>query len=137
MKFGSLQQVGSKTLRVRSFKEGTVTNVLSCEIPDGALAKSENMRCDGGLLRTRAGLCADTGNIIKSENSPAYDSFSYRVANGEVYIDGEYKKIAVEEYCEEESQYYCRMFFVGADGKSAPAGSFVFTRISHDYFSQP
>ena len=68
MKFGSLQQDAAKVLRVRSFKEGTVTDTLPSEIPDGALANSENMWRDGGLLSTRLGLLADTGNIIKSDN---------------------------------------------------------------------
>lgn len=137
MKFGSLQQGAAKILRVRSFKEGTVTHALPSEIPDGALAKSENMWRDGGLLSTRLGLCADTGNIIKSENPPIYDSFSYQVADSGVYIDGEYKKIAVEEYLEDDSRCYCRMFLVGADGLSAPAGYFLFSRITDSDFYLP
>lgn len=137
MKFGSLQQDTAKVLRVRSFKEGTVTNSLPSEIPDSALANSENMWRDSGLLSTRLGLCADTGNIIKSENPPIYDSFSYQVADGGVYINGEYKKIAVEGYLEEDSRYYCRMFLVGEDGLSTPAGFFMFNRITDNDFYLP
>ena len=137
MKFGSLQQGAAKVLRVRSFKEGTVTNALPSEIPDGALANSENMWRDGGLLSTRLGLLADTGNIIKSENPSDYNSFSYRVADGGVYIDGEYKKIAVEEYLEDDSHYYCYMFLVGEDGNSTPAGYFLFNRITDNDFFRP
>lgn len=135
MRFGSLQQGAAKVLRVRSFKEGTVTHALPSEIPDGALANSENMWRDGGLLSTRLGLCADTDNIIKSDNPSVYDSFSYRIADGEVYIDGECKKIAVEEYLEDNSHYFCRMFLVGTDGNSAPAGYFLFDRITdYDFY---
>lgn len=137
MKFGSLQQDAAKVLRVRSFKEGTVTDQLPSEIPDGALANSENMWRDGGLLSTRLGLLADTGNIIKSDNPSAYDSFSYRIADGEVYIDGECKKIAVEEYLEDDSHYFCHMFLVGEDGISSPTGYFLFDRITDIDFYIP
>ena len=137
MKFGSLQQGAQKILRVRSFKEGTVTDTPPDEIPDGALANSENMRRHGGVLSTRPGLCADTRSIIKSENPTIFDSFSYCVADGSVYINGEYKKIAVEEYCDADSHFFCLMFFVGADGISTPAGYFRFSRYTDNEFYNP
>lgn len=137
MKFGSLHRNERKSLKVRSFKAGTVTAGLASDIPDNALSQSENMEYKDGVLCTRAGLYAEACNIIKSENPPVYDTFSYKVTDSAVYINGEYKKIAVEEYCEENSVYYCNIFFVGADGSSTPAGNFIFQRITDEDFYQP
>lgn len=137
MKFESLQRNEQKTFKVRGFKSGTVTSSLACDIPDNALCESENMRYEGGALCTRAGLNADSGNIIKSENPPAYDTFSYKVTDFGVYIDGNYKKIAIEEYCQDDSIYYCNIFFVGADGNSSAAGNLIFNRITFEDFYQP
>lgn len=137
MKFGSLQQNAAKVLRVRSFKEGTVNSEHPEEIPDGAISYSENMRQKGGLLSTRPGLFAKTENIIKSENSDSlFDSFSYEISDG-VYIDGEYKRIAVQQYLEEDSRCYCRIFLVGSDGLGASAGYFLFSRYTDEDFYLP
>lgn len=137
MKFGSLERTERKALKVRNFKAGTFAARLSSDIPDDALSESENMWNNGGILCTRAGLSADSGNIIKSENPPVYDAFSYKVTDSAVYINGEYKRIAVEEYCEDDSIFYCNIFFVGADGSSASAGNFIFNRITNEDFYQP
>lgn len=137
MKFGSLQRNEKKTFKVRGFKAGTVTGTPAADIPDNALFDSENMWYEKGILSTRAGLSADSENIIKSENPPVYDTFSYKVTDSAVYISGEYKKIAVEEYCADDSIYYCNIFFVGADGHSTAAGNFIFNRITYKDFYQP
>lgn len=137
MKFGSLQRNGQKTFKVRGFKSGTVAAPLASDIPDNALYESENMWYEGGVLTTRAGLKADSGNIIKSENPPSYDTFSYKVTDCEVYINGNYKKIALEEYCQDDSIYYCNIFFVGTDGNSSAAGNLIFNRITFEDFYQP
>lgn len=137
MKFGSLQQTERKNLKVRNFTAGTVKGGLTSDIPDNALSDSLNMWNNGGILCTRPGLCSDSANIIKSENPPVYDTFSYKVTDSAVYINGEYKKIAVEEYCEEDSFYYCNIFFVGSDGSSSSAGGFMLNRISSEDFYQP
>lgn len=137
MKFGSLMHTERKTFKVRNFKAGTVKGRLASDIPDNALSDSLNMWSNGGILCTRPGLFSDSENIIKSENPPFYDSFSYKVTDSAVYVNGEYKKIAVEEYCAEDSFYYCNIFFVGADGSSTSAGYFVLNRISSEDFYQP
>ena len=137
MKFGSLQRNEQKTFKVRSFKSGTVTAALAADIPDNALYESENMWYEGGVLCTRAGLTANSENIIKSENPPVYDTFSYKVTDFGVYIDGNYKKIALQEYCQDDSIYYCNIFFVGDDGNSSAAGNLIFNRITFEDFYQP
>lgn len=136
MKFGSLQRTEQKRLKVRSFKAGTVMGGTDSEIPDNALSGSENMWREGGVLCTRPALCADSSNIVKSETAFAYPFF-YKITDSAVYIKGEYKKIAIEQYCLDDSVYYCNIFFVGADGKSAPAGNFVFNRITSEEFYNP
>lgn len=137
MKFGSLHSTEQKSIKVRSFKSGTILGGIDADIPDDALSQSENMWFDGGVLRTRPALCADISNIIKKENSFFNNTLSYKVADDGVYIKGEYKKIALEEYCLDDSIYYCNIFFVGAEGKSAPAGGFIFNRINDECFYQP
>lgn len=137
MKFGSLQRKEQKTFKVRGFKSGTVMFPLDSDIPDNALTESENMWSESGVLCTRAGLCADSHNIIKSESPSIRDTFSYKVTDSTVCINGEQKKVAVEEYCLEDSIYYCNIFFVGADGLSTAAGNFVFYRLTNEDFYQP
>lgn len=137
MKFGSLKSNEQKKLRVRAFKAGNFTAVQPYDIPDNALYSSENMWYDKGVLRTREGLSADLKNIIKSENPPLNDTFSYKVSDNSVYINGKHKKIAIEDYCEDDSRYYCNIFFVDADGSSTPAGNFIFSRITDEDFYQP
>ena len=110
MKFGSLQRKEQKTFKVRGFKSGTVMFPLDSDIPDNALTESENMWSESGVLCTRAGLCADSHNIIKSESPSIRDTFSYKVTDSTVCINGEQKKVAVEEYCLEDSIYYCNIF---------------------------
>ncbi|MEE1238697.1 MAG: hypothetical protein UHO61_02100 [Acutalibacteraceae bacterium] len=136
MKFSALQRTEQKSIKIRNFKAGTVMSGLA-DIPDNALSNSENMWRENGALCTRAGLYADLENIIKSENPPLYDSFTYMVADSTVCINGKYKKIAVEGYCEEESVYYCNIFFVDADGSSTPTGNLVFNRITSNDFYTP
>ena len=131
MKFGSLQRKEQKTFKVRGFKSGTVMFPLDSDIPDNALTESENMWSESGVLCTRAGLCADSHNIIKSESPSIRDTFSYKVTDSTVCINGEQKKVAVEEYCLEDSIYYCNIFFVGADGLSTAAGNLVFYRLTN------
>ena len=92
MKFGSLKSNEQKKLKVRAFKAGNFTAVQPYDIPDNALCSSENMWYDKGVLRTREGLSADLGNIIKSENPPLYDTFSYKVSDNSVYINRKHKK---------------------------------------------
>ena len=137
MKFGSLQRNRQKIFKVRSFKSGTVTSSLAADIPDNALFESENMQYEGGILCTRAGISATSRNIIKSENPPFYDTYSYKVTDFGVNINGNYKKIAIEEYCQDDSIYYCNIFFVGTDGRSSAAGNLTFNRITIDDFYQP
>lgn len=136
MKFGSLQRAEQKRLKVRSFKAGTVMSGNGSDIPDNALAESENMWREKGVLCTRPALYADASNIIKSESAYLYPFF-YKITDSAFYIKGEYKKIALEEYCLDNSVYYCNVFLVGSDGKSVSAGNFVFNRITDDEFYQP
>lgn len=137
MKFGLLQRKEQKTFKVRGFKGGTVTDLNAWDIPDNALSDSENMSCEKGVLCTRAGLSADLGNVIKTENPSIIDTLNFKVADSTVCINGKYKKIALEEYCKDDSIYYCNIFLVDADGKSTPAGNFVFNRITDEDFYQP
>lgn len=137
MKFSSLQHTSVKTFTVRNFDGGTDLSCIPSNIPDSSLSKSLNMWHKDGLLKTRPGLEASQENIIKSESGSYSETLSYTVADGGFYIGGEYKKIAVEEYCESDSHYFCRIFFIGTDGNSQSAGYFVFNRISNEDFYQP
>lgn len=137
MKFSSLNRTGLKTLKVKDFSGG----VNLCKIPSGIsdreLSAVNNMCCKGGVLSSRPGICASADDIIENEEISSNYLISYRVTDTAVYVNGEYKKIAVADYCESDAHYFCCIYFLGADGSKTAAGYINYNRISNDCFYQP
>ncbi len=137
MKYSSVGHTKVKTFKVRNFKGGIDNSAPNFSIADNALSSALNMQYKNGVLKTRNGLFAAADSVIKNENPDTYNTFSYRVTDNEVYINGEKKKIAIEEYCMSGSHYFCYIYFVGEDGTVTPASYLLFNRTTSTLFHNP
>lgn len=136
MKYVSLKNKNPSSFAVRGFSGGLDLGCPPCDIADNALCKCLNMRYDRGVLKTREGLLAESGDIIASV-SPFSDGVTFYVTPGYFKIKGKYKKIAVATEIEDDAYYHCNIFFADADGNRTAAGSVTFNRISTEDFYQP
>lgn len=137
MKFSSLNRTGLKAFKVKDFSGGVNLCKTPSGISDSELSAVKNMQYESGVLTARPGILASDGDIIENEEISNYYLISYRVTDTAVYINGEYKKIAVASYCESDAHYFCYIYFLGADGSKTPAGYINYNRISNDCFYQP
>lgn len=137
MKFSSLNRTGLKTLKVKDFSGGLNLCELPTNISDKELKDIKNMHCEGGALTVRHGLSASKADVIENESMEYEDLISYYVTDSSVYINGEYKKIAVANYLISDAHYFCYVYFLGADGSKTAAGYINYNRISNDCFYQP
>lgn len=137
MKFSSLQHTSVKTFSVPRLDGGTDLSLPPDTISDSALSDGVNIWFDKGILKTRPGLLSDSGKVIMSESSTYDDTLNYSLTDAGFFSDGEYKRIAVGEYCESGAHYFCRIFLISADGSSSQAGYLLFNRVSNDEFNIP
>ena len=112
MKFSSLQHTSVKTFSVPRLDGGTDLSLPPDTISDSALSDGVNIWFDKGILKTRPGLLSDSGKVIMSESSTYDDTLNYRLTDAGFFSGGEYKRIAVGEYCESGAHYFCRIFLI-------------------------
>lgn len=137
MKFGSLKENDEKTYRIRKLDGGINNSELPNNIADNEVCSAENMEFRNGILKTRAGLSAVTGDIIKNETVSELMDFSYVITKTEVSVDGEYKRIAYENVFDGSSNYIFHIYFLGADGTKQSAGEIYFRRTTDSIFYIP
>lgn len=137
MKFNSLNRTELKTFKVKNFNGGVNLCELPSNISDRELKDMKNMRCEGGAFTARPGLSATYDDVIANDSMEYEDLISYYVTDTSVYINGEYKKIAVANYLVSDAHYFCYIYFLGADGSKTYAGYINYNRISNDCFYQP
>lgn len=137
MKYTSIEQSGEKTYRAGPFDGGINRETAATHIKSSELSDGRNVYFHKGTLRRRPSLTAVAGDIIKNENDSLIESTEFFSAETELFIDGEYKRIAYEKAFDGISNYIYNIFLVDTDGQSRAAGSIFFSRISSDTFFTP
>ena len=137
MKFGALDQRKEKSYRIRKLDGGINKSELPNNIADNELAAAENTEFRDGILKSRAGLFAANSDIIKNETDADISDFSYVVTQTEVYINGEYRRIAYENVFDGSSNFIFYIYFLGADGTKQSAGEIYFRRTTDKVFYMP
>lgn len=136
MKYSSLQHTGVRTFNTGELCGGVNLYDLPCNVADNQLTHCRNVWYDGGLLKTRPGLNGTTENILRQSLLNGED-YNYFLTDTVFYVDGEYKQIAVENYCEDDSRIYSYVYFIGSDKSITGAGHLLFNRIMDDIFYFP
>lgn len=136
MKYSSLQHTGVRKFNIGELGGGVNLYDLPCNAADNQLTHCRNIWYDGGLLKTRPGLNGGTDNILRQSLSKG-EEYNYFLTDTVFYVNGEYKQIAVENYCEDDSRIYIYIYFIGSDKGITSAGSLLFNRVTSDIFYSP
>lgn len=137
MKYTSIEESGEKTHRAGLLDGGINREAAAAHIKSSELSDGRNVCFYKGALRRRPSLTATTEDIIKNGDDSLIESSEFFSAETELFIDGEYNRIAYEKAFDGISNYIYNVFLIGANGQSRAAGSIYFSRISSDTFFTP
>lgn len=126
-----------KTLHITQLDKGLnlAENTHNSDI--NGLSDCKNVWFNNGVLKSRPGLYTTPENFINDEFYR--DGFFYHFCpdDTEITIDGELKKIVVEEIEYDDSAYICLIHLINSDGVAENCSELIFNRTSGSTFYIP
>lgn len=137
MKYTSLKKKGEKILTIPLLDGGINFSASNRKIADNQLVYSKNMFFESGFLKTRPGIYSENKSILDVSDFNFANHIDYRITDTKVFINGEYKKIAVCDIDYGYSNFIYAMFLLGSDASQLPIGNIYFNRLDDSTFFKP
>ena len=137
MNFSIPGTANTKTLHIPQLDKG-LNLTDNTHISDiNGLSDCKNVWFNDGVLKSRPGLYTKPENYINDEFYRDGFYYHYRPADVEITIDGELKKIVVEEIEYDDSSYICLVHLINSKGLVENCSELIFNRTSGSTFYIP
>ena len=137
MKFPKIKNEKLKRCHIEKLDKGVCFDGSYLKDNEVALSECKNVWFNEGVLTRRPGIFTAEDNILSGRSYDGGYYYYFRNDNTDIFINGEHKKIIVEETQFDESFYVCMTHFVNSDGEVEFSGEMNFSRLDDENFYIP
>ena len=137
MKYNSLKKTKEKIISIPFLDGGINFSANQNKIENNQLTYAKNVICNEDIIKTRLGLSGNSNGVLDiSQFSDAY-YIDFKVTDTEVFIDGNYGKIAFGFIDYGDSNIIYKMFFISSNSSQRSIGEIYFGRVDSETFYIP
>ena len=137
MRYDSLKRQSVKSFKIKGLNGGINVKDAPEAIADNQVCISKNMWYKASRFQTRPGFLGDSKKAIDIKIHDIDGMYDYKVTDTEIFIDGEYYKIAVANIIEEDYAHHTYVYLIDSQNTIRQIGNMSFFRIASDVFSIP